>query len=1024
MIFSTFTMVSLGEESVNPDTRANVGTKFYFNKTFAIDRNWNTDDVSVVVFVQSTTKVRKNTQNPQYQYDSYEAIQSTIDFLDTSVRDTGNQRRVLGECFTATWCGYCPGSVGAHDRLANDPNYFPDHYTLIEWHASSSGNGLANADATARFNFYNWGGAIPFSVFDGVIGHIGGSTNSNDTTIDTTYKNYIDGRKVLDSPVSIKTFGKKDGANSWINATIEVKSIPTDELYKVTFVIVEDIKVDKNNDPWQGGNASQAIYRYHARKVINSHQINLGNAAPVISQDYPVGGEVVTGDMQINWSASDEDDDPITITIDYRKGSGTWTNIANEIANSGSYVWDTTTVDDGTNYRLRILAKDTAGKEALDSMGPTFEIRNDFDPTVTLTSPVGGELWSGTQTITWAATDDRDADGDITVSLHYTRDDENFLVIYTNMVNTGSYDWDTTLVVDDDSYRVRVTARDTKGQEATGISPQTFELYNENYEDSDNDGMPDFWEDLHDLDVESASDAIEDKDGDYLKNIEEYQHGTDPNNADTDGDGMWDGWELQMGLDPQDDSDPNFDPDDDGLTNLLEFQHGTFPDDEDSDDDGMPDGWEIENGFMPLELDANFDLDDDGLSNLMEYQMGTDPNEEDTDSDGMPDDWEVDYGLDPIADSDAEMDLDNDGLSNADEFEKGTHPDDPDMDDDGMPDGWEVEKGKDPLDQNDAYADDDADGLNSLAEFLNGTDPFAKDSDGDGMEDGWEVKYGLDPVDPADATGDLDNDTVNNLEEFKKGIKPDNEDSDGDGMPDGWELEYDLKPNDKRDADEDEDEDEVTNLDEYKKGTYPTKKDSDSDGLPDGWELKYGLDPSSKADATEDPDGDGKSNLDEFKGGFDPTVKNVKSGGDADDDGFPIWSIVIAVIIVSLGVGALVVAMVLRSKKSSEEDYLGRVAPGQESKNDYEALYGTHEPSESGRTEVISTPIVTGESQKSDPNAPPCPKCGVTSTFYPEYECHWCGPCQDYVFPSESQKPIAASPELDTKRVVRRRVIK
>ena len=35
----------------------------------------------------------------------------------------------------------------------------------------------------------------------------------------------------------------------------------------------------------------------------------------------------------------------------------------------------------------------------------------------------------------------------------------------------------------------------------------------------------------------------------------------------------------------------------------------------------------------------------------------------------------------------------------------------------------------------------------------------------------------------------------------------------------------------------------------------------------------------------------------------------------------------------------------------------------------------------------------TGTSQ-----IPLCPKCGQPSEFYPEYDCYWCNPCQDYVF--------------------------
>lgn len=68
--------------------------------------------------------------------------------------------------------------------------------------------------------------------------------------------------------------------------------------------------------------------------------------------------------------------------------------------------------------------------------------------------------------------------------------------------------------------------------------------------DSDDDGMPDWWEILHGLDPFDPSDAHEDLDGDGLTNLEEYLLGTDPNNSDTDGDGVPDGEEVALGLDP------------------------------------------------------------------------------------------------------------------------------------------------------------------------------------------------------------------------------------------------------------------------------------------------------------------------------------------------------------------------------------------------------------------------------------------------------------------------------------------
>ena len=48
-------------------------------------------------------------------------------------------------------------------------------------------------------------------------------------------------------------------------------------------------------------------------------------------------------------------------------------------------------------------------------------------------------------------------------------------------------------------------------------------------EDDDNDGMPDWWEELHSLDPFDETDADEDPDMDGLTNLQEFQMGTDPN---------------------------------------------------------------------------------------------------------------------------------------------------------------------------------------------------------------------------------------------------------------------------------------------------------------------------------------------------------------------------------------------------------------------------------------------------------------------------------------------------------------
>lgn len=62
--------------------------------------------------------------------------------------------------------------------------------------------------------------------------------------------------------------------------------------------------------------------------------------------------------------------------------------------------------------------------------------------------------------------------------------------------------------------------------------------------DSDLDKIPDYWEDINDLDKNDPADEKRDNDGDGLTNFYEWFRRTDPNNPDTDGGGVSDGDEF------------------------------------------------------------------------------------------------------------------------------------------------------------------------------------------------------------------------------------------------------------------------------------------------------------------------------------------------------------------------------------------------------------------------------------------------------------------------------------------------
>lgn len=151
--------------------------------------------------------------------------------------------------------------------------------------------------------------------------------------------------------------------------------------------------------------------------------------------------------------------------------------------------------------------------------------------------------------------------------------------------------------------RIRLESTSFAGFKAIDTSFATTSI------DSDKDGITDWSEKLYGLDPYNPNDAVLDKDGDTLSNIDEINiHRTDPTKIDTDGDGLADNIELANNLNPLNPIDATLDADSDYVTNIEEILvYKTNP-------------YVADPGLAP-------DTDNDGIKDTVEIAIGTDPND-------------------------------------------------------------------------------------------------------------------------------------------------------------------------------------------------------------------------------------------------------------------------------------------------------------------------------------------------------------------------------------------------------------
>ena len=156
-------------------------------------------------------------------------------------------------------------------------------------------------------------------------------------------------------------------------------------------------------------------------------------AAGSITVTSPNGGEnwKVGTTQNITWTSSNV----TNVKLEYSINNGTnWTQIvASTAASAGSYSW---TVPNSETTQSLVKISDAADNTVTDQSNAVFTI---YTPTITVTSPNGGENWriGSTRNITWTSGNVEDVmiEYSINNGTNWTQ------IIASTAANTGSYSW-------------------------------------------------------------------------------------------------------------------------------------------------------------------------------------------------------------------------------------------------------------------------------------------------------------------------------------------------------------------------------------------------------------------------------------------------------------------------------------------------------------------------------------------------------------------------------------------------------
>lgn len=190
----------------------------------------------------------------------------------------------------------------------------------------------------------------------------------------------------------------------------------------------------------------------------------------------PMGNEVFNGTISIKWTSSiDKCGHEVTYSLYYSTGTS-WVQIISSLSEI-SYSWDTGTIQNSDNCRLKLIAKCKAGIFT-STVSNVFTILNHkLNPIIIYNPHVHGQTLFGDVLLDWSDVIDS-FNHTIKYSLFYKGGIRgNWTIIATN-INTSEFLWNTTALQDDINYQLLVTAICSEDLQVSALSLR-FSVHNQ-----------------------------------------------------------------------------------------------------------------------------------------------------------------------------------------------------------------------------------------------------------------------------------------------------------------------------------------------------------------------------------------------------------------------------------------------------------------------------------------------------------------------------------------------------------------